>query len=121
MDKAQYFNYLSKINGKISIVHLSHRPEEIDFNKSKSNIAWIESTYAGLAVLAPDWPEWRRPGIVNYTDKEDFRQKLTSMMKGEYNLESLRQASWKYIREELTLEKTNEIRYDLIKQHLTEQ
>lgn len=118
MSKPDYFNYLTKINGKISIVPLSHRPQEITFNKCKSNIAWIESTYAGLAVLAPDWDEWRRPGIINYRDRKDMAAKLTSMMKGDYDLESLRQASWKYIREELTLEKTNQIRYDLIKQHL---
>ncbi len=121
MNKADYFNYLAKVNGKISIVPLSHRPEDINFNKCKSNIAWIESTYAGMAVLAPDWDEWKRPGIINYKDKNDFGKKLTSMMNGGYDLESLRQASWKYIREELTLEKTNQTRYELIIQHLKEQ
>lgn len=121
MNKADYFNYLSKINGKISVVPLSHRPEDIIFNKSKSNIAWIESTYAGMAVLAPNWEEWKKPGIINYTDKKDLAQKLKSMMQGEYDLESLRQASWKFIREELSLEKTNLIRYELINQHLKEQ
>lgn len=119
--KADYFNYLAHVNGKISVVPLSHRPEDINFNKCKSNIAWLESTYAGLAVLAPDWDEWKRPGIINYKNKQDFGQKLTSMMKGDYDLESLRQASWKYIREELTLEKTNQTRYELIIQHLKEQ
>jgi hypothetical protein len=121
MSKADYFNYLTRINGKLSIVPLSHRNEDITFNQCKSNIAWIESTYAGLVVLAPDWEEWRRPGIINYKDKADFGVKLKSMMNGEYDLESLRQASWKYIKEELNLETLNKVRYDLIKKHLKEQ
>ncbi len=118
MGKANYFRYLSNMNSKISIVPLSHREQEINFGKSKSNIAWIESTYAGCAVLAPNWPEWQRPGIVNYTDKQDFYKKLNSMMNGEYDLESLRIQSWNFIRQELNLQKTNLIRYELIKQHL---
>lgn len=120
MGKSNYFNHLSTMNSKISIVPLSHRKEDINFNKSKSNIAWIESTYAGCAVLAPNWDEWQRPGIVNYTDKADLFKKLNSMMQGEYDLESLRMQSWNFIRQELNLQKTNLIRYELIKQHLKE-
>jgi hypothetical protein len=118
MNKADYFNRMANMNSKISIVPLSHKEGDIQFNQSKSNIAWMESTYAGMAVLAPNWDEWRRPGIVNYTDKKDFAQKLNSMMNGEYDLESLRQASWNFIRTEISLEKTNVIRYELLKQHL---
>jgi hypothetical protein len=119
MNKSNYFNYLSRYNGKISIVPLSHRPEEIEFNKSKSNIAWIESTYAGLATLAPDWEEWRKPGIINYTDANDFHKKLTAMINGEYDLESHRLASWRYIRQNLDIEVLNEKRYALIKECLS--
>ena len=118
--KAAYMNYLSNYNGKIGIVPLSHREQDIAFNKSKSNIAWIEMTYEGLAVLAPDWEEWRRPGIVNYTDTNDFHKKLTSMMNDEYDLESHRLQSWRYIRQELDLEILNKERYALIKDCLSQ-
>lgn len=118
MSKSAYINYLSKVNAKINIVPLSHRKEEIDFNKSKSNISWLETVYGGAISLAPDWDEWKKPGIINYTDKQDFGEKLTAMMQGKYNLERLRQESWQYIRENLTLDTTNKIRYDLINLYL---
>jgi len=116
--KNEYFDYLTNVNGKINIVPLSHRTEEIDFNKSKSNISWIETTYGGMVSLAPDWEEWQKPGIINYTSKQDFGDKLIAMMEGKYNLEKLRQQSWQYIRENLTLDKTNEVRYELIRKYL---
>ncbi len=118
MSKNAYFGYLSRVNPRINIVPLSHRDQEIDFNKSKSNISWLEMLYAGAVTLAPDWDEWRKPGIVNYTSKQDFGEKLIAMMKGDYNLELLRQQSWQYVRENLTLEKTNEERYRLINLYL---
>lgn len=128
MSKNSYFDYLNKVNGKINIVPLSHRQEEIDFNKSKSNIAWLETLYAGFITLAPDWDEWRKPGIINYKSspdleevRKDFGNKLTAMMNGEYDLESLRQQSWQYVHKYLTLDVTNRIRYKLINLYLKEQ
>ncbi len=116
MDKNTYFRHLSELRSSINIVPLSHRPEEIAFNKSKSNISWIESTYGGAVTLAPDWDEWRKPGIINYKDKNDFSQKLTAMIDGKYDLKSHHQKSWQYIQENLTLDQINEDRYNLIKQ-----
>lgn len=115
MDKNSYFRYLSEVEGSISIVPLSHRPEELDFNKSKSNIAWLEATYAGMVCLCPDWPEWRKPGIVNYKDNLDFKEKLTAMIEGKFDLKSLHQLSWQYICSELTLEKVNQQRLSVIR------
>ena len=31
-------------------------------------------------MLAPDWEEWRRPGIVNYSNASDFGAKLARLM-----------------------------------------
>ena len=124
MEKNTYFRHLSELNASINIVPLSHRPTEIDFNKSKSNISWIESTYGGAVTLAPDWEEWRRPGIINYKGntpyevKVDFHKKLTAMIDGEYDLKSLHQQSWQYIQDNLTLEQTNEDRYKIIQSNL---
>lgn len=114
MNKNRYFQYLSEIEGSINIVPLSHRESELNFNKSKSNIAWLESTYAGMVSLAPDWQEWQKPGIINFKDHVDFREKLTAMIKGEYDLKALQAQSWQYIQDELSLDKINEIRYEII-------
>lgn len=118
MAKNTYFRYLTEIKGSINIVPLSHRSEDINFNKAKSNIAWLESSYAGMVSLAPDWEEWRRPGVVNYQNQKDFFNKLTAMMKGKIDLKSLHEASWQYIQSELTLDKINETRYNIIQSHL---
>lgn len=37
------------------------------FNRVKSNIAYQEAVHAGALCVAPDLPEWTRPGILNYT------------------------------------------------------
>lgn len=51
------------------------------FNLSKSNCSWLEATCAGTAVLAPGFlPEFVRPGITNYSDPQDFKEKLLWMM-----------------------------------------
>lgn len=36
------------------------------FNRSKSDIAWLEATWAGAACIAPDMPEWDDQSIVCY-------------------------------------------------------
>ena len=50
------------------------------FNRCRSNLAWIEATAAGAVVIAPDWPEWHRPGIINYTDAQCFKRELRGVM-----------------------------------------
>lgn len=36
------------------------------FNRAKSNIAYQEAMHAGALCVAPDMPEWKRPGVVTY-------------------------------------------------------
>lgn len=36
------------------------------FNRAKSNIAWMEGTLSGARVVAPDFEEFRVPGVLNY-------------------------------------------------------
>lgn len=80
-------------------------------NAAKSNIAWIEATYAGAVCIAPDWPEWRMPGVLTYKSLEEYTQLLTSTED--------RTAEWKksmdYIQENLTLNKTNGQRIEILK------
>lgn len=44
------------------------------FNRSKSNIAYMEALHAGALCVAPDLPEWQRPGVITYKphDSESF-------------------------------------------------
>lgn len=36
------------------------------FNRCKSNIAYQEALHAGAVCVAPDMPEWNRPGVITY-------------------------------------------------------
>lgn len=46
------------------------------FNRCKSNIAWMEATYAGMVCIAPDWQEWQLPGVIKYKDVDELEQIL---------------------------------------------
>jgi len=49
------------------------------FNRVKSNIAYIEAMHAGALCVAPDMPEWRRPGVITYIPhrSDDFLRACT--------------------------------------------
>lgn len=104
------FYRLKNFSSKIHIVTLYERP----FNLSKSNIAWIEATISGSVVLAPDWEEWKKPGIVNYASKEDFKEKLQKLISGEYNLTEHFELSRDYILNNLSLKKVNRDRLKIL-------
>jgi hypothetical protein len=104
------FYRLKMFASKLHIVTLYDRP----FNKSKSNISWIEATISGSVVLAPDWEEWKKPGIVNYASKEDFKEKLQALINGEYNLTELFEQSRDYILNNLSLKKVNRDRLKIL-------
>lgn len=110
MDLDSYFELLPKLNHSICIVPL----HDCEFNRSKSNIGFIEATYAGAVCLAPDFKEWNHPGIINYSDQKDFGDKLTAMIKGEMDLKAFHAQSWQYISDHLSLDKVNEERYSII-------
>ncbi len=95
-----------------------------NLNKCKSNIAWIESTAAGSVTIAPDWPEWQRPGIINYNSvgdywghefSEDFLNKLKAPLEG---YAERWQESRDYIMENLTITHVNKQRFEILKQLL---
>jgi len=86
------------------------------FNLCKSNIAWIEATCAGAVVLAPDLEEWRRPGIINYTDPKDFQVKLRALMQ-EYRDGAMHPGVYEsraYLQEQLRLDQVNQARWQIL-------
>ncbi len=87
---------------------------EHPFNRCKSNIAWLEATFAGAACIAPDWAEWRHPGVLNYTDEHSFSDQMNSVMRGDVDVEDLARTSWAYIQDNLTLEKVNKLRWQVV-------
>lgn len=103
MDIYEYHKHIKDVAPSVMIVPLF----DSDFNKSKSNIAWLEATYAGAMTLAPDFEEWRRPGIVNYKDPADFEKKLRLIMHGEINVEAQVEQSLKDVNDHYLLSEVN--------------
>jgi len=115
LSKPNYWKFLENNTAKILIVPLKNIP----FNNSKSCIAWIEGTYAGCAILAPDWIEWKKPGVMNYANQVDFEGKLKGMMSGRIDLKKRVSQSREYINNCQTLLKVNETRWALIDKYVT--
>jgi len=72
-----FMNTLLETAAPIQIVPL----QDDTFNKAKSNCSWLEATWAGSAVLAPEFlPEFCKPGITTYKDNDDFYEKLKGLI-----------------------------------------
>jgi hypothetical protein len=104
-----YFRNIASLNPNIFIYTL----EDTQFNKAKSNISWIEATYAGAAVLAPEYlSEFIRPGIISFNDSmEDI---FNAVKKNYKLLEEMNEESWDYIQHKLLLSTVNAKRYESI-------
>lgn len=103
IDPMEYWEFIRGQSPALMIVPL----EENEFNLSKSNIAWIEATHAGAVCLAPEWEEWKRPGVITYKDKADFQIKLHKFVSGEIPWEENYLLSKEYIDENLMLDQVN--------------
>ena len=75
-DPIDFLNIFKSAKSTVHIVPLEHT----QFNLAKSNIAWIEATYAGAATIAPKFGEWLLPGIINYDSPDSFTHQLTSVL-----------------------------------------
>jgi hypothetical protein len=103
---------MKSFGSKVHIVTMYDGP----YNRAKSNIAWIEATVSGSVVLAPDWEEWQRPGILNYGNKEDFRRKLQELLDGDYDIERHFEESRDYLLAHLSLTGVNRQRMAVLQQ-----
>lgn len=115
IDPIDFFLFLKQVRPALMIVPLDDSP----FNRAKSNIAWVEATHAGAVTLAPDWPEWQRPGILNYKNPADFQRILTEFVQGQIDDEACWHQSRDFIVQNLTLAKVNHIR-ELVFRNLVE-
>lgn len=111
LPKAEFINSLSKTDSSIGWIPLVNNK----FNRSKSNIGWIELTHSGHVVLAQDLDEFKRPGVVTYSDAKDFRDKSELLIKDSGYRKKKWEESKDYLWSNLTLQRINQKRYDLIR------
>lgn len=106
-----YNKFIKDARSAIQIVPLLFSP----FNTAKSNIGWIEGTYAGSVTICPKLPEFEKPGAVNYTDKEgSFGYYLEKAIKSKMFRYENYVKSYEYIKENLLLSNINKKRLEII-------
>lgn len=111
IDPIEYFHFIKKLNSSIQLVPLV----DCDFNKSKSNIGWIEGIYSGAVCIAPSYlQEFDRKGVIRYDNKEEFKECLSSAIKDISLLENTYKEGYEYIKENLLLSKVNLLRKEII-------
>lgn len=108
----RYYESLMHIQPDLHIVPLA----DCTFNRSKSNCAWLEGTWAGAAVLGPDFDEWRKPGLSTYVDARGITEEFDRMFGLSHKkLQQHRKYSVEYIKENLLLSKVNLKRKKILK------
>ena len=110
----EYVRLFNSLNPSVHIVTLDDCP----FNHAKSNLAWLEATMAGAVVVAPDWEEWHRPGIVNYKNGPDgFDATVGAVMEQSPGwLMNQSALSREFITRELLLSDVNEMRWSILRE-----
>ncbi len=102
-----YLARLKQIAPRFGIVPLHDSP----FNRAKSNLAWLEMTWAGAVCLVPNWPEWDHPGNLTYSGPGDFLSKLEQLVHlSEQEMEEMRLQSWNHLCEHYSLGRVNRLR-----------
>lgn len=110
MSPLEYFKHIKILSPSAFMVPL----HDGDFNRSKSNIAWLEASYAGAITIAPDWEEWQHPGILKYKTESEFSEALRLVIKEEIDVSASVEKSWEYIMDNFTVEKINDIRLEVL-------
>jgi len=114
-DPVLYFKQLHGLAPRIMQVPLA----DSLFNRCKSNIAYLEGTFAGAVCLVPDWEEWQQPGAVKYTSIDDYNDKLELLLNDKVNARKRNSEAWEHIMQNLTLAKVNRQRVELLEQIMT--
>ncbi len=106
-DNFNYHALLKKLAPRVVHVPLIDN----SLNAAKSNIAWIEATFAGAVTIAPAWSEWKKPGVICYSSFEEYSQLLVAQT--DDHGKAWAQAK-DYIENNLKLSVINEMRVDMI-------
>lgn len=106
---SKYFDLLQRLQPDIVYVPLKDCP----FNRAKSNLAALEGAWAHAAVIAPDWEEWKIPGVMNY-QSTPYRPIMKAMSENSESLHGYNDLTWSAIMETRTLKTVNQKRMELL-------
>ena len=108
LDIIMYLNKLIELAPSVLHVPL----HDNTFNRCRSNIAYIEGSYAGAACVVPAW--WNVPGALSYTDAPSYYEAMRLMLSGEVDTRVLNMEAWAYIMDNFRLSKINVLRMEVI-------
>jgi len=109
-----FLRKLQQLAAPIHIVPLDNSK----FNESKSNLAWLEATWAGSAVVAPDMLEWRQDCIQIYNGPNGLLNTISYLVSNPDNIKKLNEDSWELIQAEYLIEHVNKLRYTIFNEIL---
>jgi hypothetical protein len=113
LDPFRYLWEFKQLKPAINIVPLLDNK----FNRCKSNLAWIEATYAGAVTIAPAWEEWEKPGVMTYSSIKEFGEVIRSAVEiGQTQRSIMVDESRRYIEDNLLLSKVNDRRLAILEQ-----
>ncbi len=124
LDIYEYHHMLAELQPALMVVPLANS----DFNKAKSDCAFLEGTFAGAAVIAPDFQEEFSAdyclkysnGLIPGKSDRDLTAVLTQYMQMDLTqILAKQQLAWQYIKTERLLSHVNQQR-EAILDHLRE-
>jgi hypothetical protein len=109
------FSFMETFHGLAPSIHIVPLAD-CCFNRCKSNIAWLEAAAAGAVTVAPNYPEWQRPGVINYADDATFECTLRgAIIASDADRSAALAQSREFIHEHLRLSVVNQQRIDILK------
>lgn len=116
-DITTYNKFIKDLKAAVQIVPLLDNK----FNRAKSNIGWLEGTYAGSCTVCPSIPEFEKPGCINYSEeKENFGYLLEKAMKSKTFRKENYEKSFEYIKDNLMLSDINKKRIEVMESLINE-
>lgn len=112
-DVVKYLKNLYLLNPLIGVAPLAN----IEFNKAKSNIGYIEATISGAAYIGPDFlPEFNVPGIFHYGQKS-ISEVFNLLLDNRDILEKGQKEALSYVQDTLRLSVVNKKRLEILNEY----
>ena len=110
-DALDYMRMLNNIKPAI----MAHPLSDCRFNRAKSMCSWLEASGCGSAFVGPDFPEYSREGIINYTpgDSKSFYNEINQLITDPIDIIESAKTSQDIIKKHLLLKDVNKLRYDI--------